>query len=96
MRSEKGPNEAFELIGSTDSTYSTFLDYNVELSKDYWYRIRCELNGETVLSAPVHVNSQGRIRNRPPVVTSNPVTEAQEGALYQYDVDAGAYRIDQI
>ena len=88
LRSEKGPNEGFELIGTTSSTYSTFLDYNVELYKDYWYRIRCERNGETVLSAPVHVNSLGRILNQPPVITSDPVTETQEGVLYQYDVEA--------
>ena len=88
LRSETGPNEGYELIGTTGSTYSTYLDYNVELYKDYWYRIRCEVDQQRSLSAPVHVNSQGRIRNRPPVITSTPVTEAQEAALYQYDVEA--------
>ncbi len=86
LRSAAGPNRGFEQIGTTDSTYSTFIDYNVELYKDYWYRVRCQINGETVLSAPVHINSRGRIRNRPPVITSTPVTTAQEAVLYEYQV----------
>lgn len=88
LRSEAGPNHGFALIGTTDSTYSVYIDYNVEMTKDYWYRIRCELNGETVLSGPVYVNSQGRIRNQPPAITSTPVTDAQEGQPYSYDVNA--------
>ena len=88
LRSSAGPNHGFELIGSTDSTYSTFLDYNVEMYTDYWYRIRCEHNGETMLSGPVHVNSQGRIRNLPPTITSSPVVDAQEGQVFNYDVEA--------
>ena len=88
LRSSAGPNHGFELIGTTDSTYSTFLDYNVEMYTDYWYRIRCEHNGETMLSGPVHVNSQGRIRNLPPTIISSPVVDAQEGQLYTYDVEA--------
>ena len=88
LRSESGPNQGFELIGTTDSTYSTYLDYNVVMYKDYWYRIRCELDGDTVLSAPMYVYSQGRIRNRPPRITSLPLTEAREATPYVYDVDA--------
>lgn len=88
LRSSAGPNHGFELIGSTDSTYSTFLDYNVELYTDYWYRIRCVHNGETTLSGPVHVNSQGRIRNLPPTITSSPVVDAQEGQVFNYAVQA--------
>ena len=88
LRSETGPNQGFELIGTTDSTYSTYLDYNVVMYQDYWYRIRCELNGETTLSGAVHINSAGRIRNQPPEITSTAVTTAQEGRLYSYDVEA--------
>ncbi|MGA1842202.1 MAG: putative Ig domain-containing protein [bacterium] len=88
LRSERGPNEGFELIGRTDSVYSTYLDYNVELSKDYWYRIRTKQNGETVLSWPVHIKSIGRSRNRPPQITSSPPLNAQEGGLYSYDAEA--------
>ena len=88
LRSESGPNQGFELIGTTDSTYSTYLDYNVVMYKDYWYRIRSEIDGETMLSAPVHIYSIGRIRNRPPVITSEPILNAQEQLSYAYDVQA--------
>ncbi|MBC2711714.1 MAG: PKD domain-containing protein [Desulfosarcina sp.] len=88
LRSETGPNQGFELIGTTDSTYSTFLDYNVVMYKDYWYRIRSEIGSETMLSAPVHIYSIGRIRNRPPVITSEPLLSAQEQLSYAYDVQA--------
>ena len=88
LRSENGPNQGFELIGTTTSTYSTFIDYNVELYIDYWYRVRCELDGEIALSAPMYVNSIGRIRNRAPTITSLPLTEAREATPYVYDVDA--------
>jgi RHS repeat-associated protein len=88
LRSESGPNQGFELIGTTDSTYSTYIDYNVEMYKDYWYRIRSEIGGETMLSGPVHIYSIGRIRNRPPVITSEPLLNAQEQLPYAYDVQA--------
>ena len=88
LRSESGPNNGFELIGTTASTYSTYIDYNVVMSKDYWYRIRSEIGGETMLSGPVHIYSVGRIRNRPPVITSTPIVNGQEQALYEYDVQA--------
>ena len=88
LRSERGPNEGFVLIGTTSSTYSTFLDYNVVISKDYWYRIRSVVSGETVLSGPFHVKSIGRVVNYPPVIDSTPVTSAREAVLYQYDVNA--------
>ncbi|MCP4214178.1 MAG: hypothetical protein GY765_05955, partial [bacterium] len=85
LRSDKGPNHGFELIGTTESTYSAYIDYNVEMKKDYWYRVRAELDGETVLSGPFHIYSQGLIRNYPPVFTSEPVTAGQETVVYQYD-----------
>ncbi|MBD3316819.1 MAG: PKD domain-containing protein, partial [Chitinivibrionales bacterium] len=85
LRSEQGPNVGFAEIGVTSSTYSTFIDYNVELYKDYWYRV---MNEDGCGSYAVHVNSQGRIRNRPPVITSTPITSAQEDELYTYDVNA--------
>lgn len=88
LRSEKSPNEGFALIGTTDSTYSTYIDYNVVLNRSYWYRIRCESDGETFLSGPVHMRSIGRIRNYPPEITSSPVTTGKEGVAYQYDVNA--------
>jgi hypothetical protein len=88
LRSESGPNQGFELIGTTDSTYSTYLDYNVVMYKDYWYRIRSEIGGETMLSGPVHIYSIGRIRNRPPVITNEPILNAQEQLSYAYDVQA--------
>lgn len=88
LRSESGANQGFELIGTTDSTYSTFVDYNVVMYKDYWYRIWSEINGESMLSAPVHIYSAGRIRNRPPIITSEQVLNAQEQAAYTYDVQA--------
>ncbi|MCP4016476.1 MAG: hypothetical protein GY735_10170, partial [Delftia sp.] len=88
LRSDKGPNYGFALIGTTASEYSAYIDYNVEMKKDYWYRIRAELDGETVLSGPFHIYSQGLIRNYPPVFTSEPVTAGQETVVYQYDADA--------
>lgn len=88
LRSESGPNSEFELIGTTGSTYSTYIDYNVVMYKDYWYRIRSEINGETMLSGPVHIYSAGRIRNRPPVITSQPPLTASEQVSYTYDVQA--------
>jgi len=89
LRSTKGPNEAFTRIGITSSTYSTFIDYNVEMNRDYWYRVRCRQDGKQVLSVPVHVYSRGRLRNRPPVITSTPPADrVQEEVPYQYDVDA--------
>ncbi len=84
-RSEIGPNIGFELIGTTSSTYSTFIDYNVVLKEDYWYRVESEDNCG---SFAVHVNSQGRVRNYPPVISSSPVEQAQEGVVYTYDVEA--------
>ncbi len=88
LRSETGANYGYELIGTTSSTYSTYLDLNVLLYKDYWYRIRAEVDGEITLSAPIHIYSVGRIRNLPPQITSTPITQAQEDSLYEYDVDA--------
>jgi RHS repeat-associated protein len=88
LRSENGANHGYILIGSTNSTYSVFTDYNIVLKKDYWYRIRAEVNGETTLSEPAHVYSIGRIVNYPPRITTTPVTSAQEANLYQYDVNA--------
>ncbi|MCP4350278.1 MAG: PKD domain-containing protein, partial [Desulfobacterales bacterium] len=88
LRSEKGPNHGFETIGTTGSTYSTFIDYNVVLKTDYWYRIRAELDEETVLSGPFHVYSRGEITNYPPVFSTEPVTSGRETVLYQYDADA--------
>ncbi len=88
LRSESGPNQGFDLIGTTASTYSTYLDYNVVMYKDYWYRIRSEISGKTMLSGPVHIYSRGRIRNRPPVITSEPSLNAQEQMPYAYDVQA--------
>jgi len=59
LRSEKGPNESFELIGTTDSTYSGFLDKSIISRKDYWYRIQTGHDGEMFLSPVVHVYSKG-------------------------------------
>jgi RHS repeat-associated protein len=88
LRSEQGPNQGYALIGNTDSTYSTFIDYNVVMKRDYWYRIRFLENNEIYLSEPVHINSAGRIRNLPPVITSTPITSAIEGQVYRYAVKA--------
>ncbi|MCP4105285.1 MAG: PKD domain-containing protein [Desulfobacteraceae bacterium] len=88
LRSEEGASQGFEVIGTTDSTYSTFIDDNVVLKTDYWYRVRAEADGETVLSGPVHIYSLGMVRNYPPVFTSEPVTTGQETAVYQYDAEA--------
>ncbi|MGA1841276.1 MAG: PKD domain-containing protein [bacterium] len=87
-RSEKGPNSGMELIGVTNSTYSTFMDYNVELYKDYWYMILADDGGNVCGSYPSHINSQGRIRNKPPQIISTPPLSAQEDQLYTYDVEA--------
>jgi RHS repeat-associated protein len=88
LRSDLGPNHGYVLIGTTGSTYSTFIDFNVEMYQDYWYRIRYVDTNETFLSGPVHINSAGRIRNLPPEITSTPVTAAEEAQPYSYDVDA--------
>jgi hypothetical protein len=39
FRSETGPNQGFSLIGTTGSTYSTYLDSGLTVGKTYWYRI---------------------------------------------------------
>ncbi|MBI5558638.1 MAG: PKD domain-containing protein [Deltaproteobacteria bacterium] len=88
LRSDKNANESFVLIGATNSTYSTFIDYNVVMNKDYWYRIRAVTGDEACISGPAYVKSVGRIVNRPPVITSTPVTGAQEESVYHYDVNA--------
>jgi Tol biopolymer transport system component/fibronectin type 3 domain-containing protein/flagellar hook assembly protein FlgD len=62
LRSESGPNAGFETIGTTDTTYCVFTDYNIELNKDYWYRVRCVMGEETRMSVAVHVISTGRVR----------------------------------
>ena len=62
LRSATGPNQGFEVIATTDSTYSTYLDYNIQMYTDYWYRVRTEIDGQTRLSPPVHVYSAGRSR----------------------------------
>ncbi|MGA1841632.1 MAG: PKD domain-containing protein [bacterium] len=87
-RSERGPNIGMALIGTTSSTYSTFMDYNVELYKDYWYRVQVENDNQICMSHAYHINSQGRIRNRPPEITSIPPLTIQEDQLYSYDVNA--------
>ncbi|MBD3316820.1 MAG: tandem-95 repeat protein [Chitinivibrionales bacterium] len=84
-RSDMSADEGFELIGTTDSDYSTFLDYNVELDTDYWYKIK---NAESCSSYTVHVHSSGRIRNYPPEIVSAPILTAVENQPYVYDVDA--------
>lgn len=62
LRSETGPNSGFEVIATTDSTYSTYLDDPIEMYKDYWYRVRAVVDSQTVLSNAVYVYSVGRTR----------------------------------
>lgn len=166
FRSESGPNHGFYQIGTTLSTYSTFLDHNLaenagelvntcladftgdtvvdasdeslfagqfgstgcdpalspcyadfdgdgdvdgrdqafflaelgrddclqmtglELDKDYWYRVMTEIDGEMLISTPAYVYSQGRIVDLPPEITSEAPVTAEEGSLYEYDVEA--------
>ncbi len=88
FRSKVGPNHGFEQIGSTASTYSTFLDYSIKIGVGYWYRLRYKLNSDIFLSNPVSAYSAGKARSQPPIITSRPVTQAQEGELYTYDVAA--------
>ncbi|MBM3240281.1 PKD domain-containing protein [Candidatus Poribacteria bacterium] len=87
-RSTKGPNIGMELIGTTSSDYSTFIDYNIELNKDYWYRVMVEDQSGICSSYAYYIRSTGRIRNRPPQITSTPPLSAQEGKVYSYDVEA--------
>lgn len=39
FRSETGPSQGFALIGTTESTSSTYLDSGLTLGNTYWYRI---------------------------------------------------------
>ncbi len=81
-----GMDNAFFMaeMGRTECRQVTGL----ELDRDYWYRILTEVDGATRISNPVHVNSQGKIDDHPPVITSQPVGDAQESEAYEYDVDA--------
>jgi len=62
LRSEKGPNEGYVAIATTDSIYSTYLDNGIELYTDYWYRVRAKIGGEPIQSQAVYVYSRGRRR----------------------------------
>ena len=89
LRSEKGPNEGFEFIGQTSSIYSVYIDYHIQRGKDYWYKVMTSVANEWIISGVVYTRpgGQGDV-NRPPVITSQPVTTGQVNALYSYQVQA--------
>ena len=93
-RSERGPNEGFQKIASTDSQFSTYLDQGIQLNTKYFYRIFAFQAGEPVnpdgISSAAVVISSPRTRNknhRPKITTAAPLFAAA-GDLYRYDVDA--------
>jgi fibronectin type 3 domain-containing protein/flagellar hook assembly protein FlgD len=59
LRSETGPGSGFETIGTTTSTYSFYTDEDIELNKDYWYRVRCMMGDEARISEALYVVNTG-------------------------------------
>lgn len=56
LRSEKGPNENYKLLATTNSKTYYYKDNTVQLHKSYWYRLRMVLNGETVITKAVKIS----------------------------------------
>jgi YD repeat-containing protein len=81
MRSTTSATAGFAQIGVTSSTYSTFLDEQVVVSREYWYQV-IDANG--CPSVPIHTISLGRVTNQLPVITSNPATIATVGTPYSF------------
>ncbi len=87
---EGGP---YTRIAVTDSRFSTYLDLGLELDTPYFYVV-AELDNagrEVCRSREITATPTARrfnVNNRPPQVTSTPVTAATEGVAYSYDVDA--------
>ncbi|MCG8313491.1 MAG: putative Ig domain-containing protein [Pseudomonadales bacterium] len=87
---EGGP---YQEIAVTDNRYSTYLDLGLELDTTYHYVVSERgTNGRDICrSRDIAVTPTARRldpANRAPTFTSAPVTEAVEGDLYTYDVDA--------
>ncbi len=89
----------FDSDGDVDGTDNAFFQAEigraqclqvtgVEMDKEYWYRIMTEEDGVQKLSAPAYVKSQGKIKNFPPVITSEPTVNATESRTYEYHVQA--------
>jgi len=87
---EGGP---YERIAVTDNRYATYLDLGLEQDTTYYYVVSevARSGLEDCRSQEISVTPTVRRENpgnRPPSIDSTPVTEATEGQLYQYDVDA--------
>ncbi|MGD9201853.1 MAG: putative Ig domain-containing protein, partial [Chitinispirillia bacterium] len=80
-RSEFNASEGFIEIGVSQTTSATYVDRNIVLEKDYWYRI---LNSNGCPSTPVHVFFPKRSLNHPPSIESTPPETAETNVTYTY------------
>lgn len=84
----------YEQVAETRSRYSTYLDYGLTLGTTYYYIVReADATGvEYCQTVEASVLARGRTDrrppNEPPAITSAAVTDATQGVLYGYDVEA--------
>lgn len=87
-RSETGPNAGYYEIGQSTSKFATFLDIEIDLNKDYFYRLLIYVKGSNTplgVSNVEFVYSRDRgDRNELPHFTSIPIYAAQSLQPYQY------------
>ena len=91
-RSTLGPDRGFAEVGRTDSSYSTFLDTNIEYNVEYYYRIFAYQNGRVdalgASDARFIVSRQRGSDDHPPAFQSTPFRFAKVGELYAVTLDA--------
>jgi RHS repeat-associated protein len=92
LRSTVGPQRGFVEIGRTESDYATFLDTNVVMGVEYFYRLlvysfsRPDPLG--ISDARLTVSRPRDADNRPPAFLATPLRVAQVGQLYEVTLEA--------
>ncbi|MBK9140287.1 MAG: PKD domain-containing protein [Verrucomicrobia bacterium] len=92
LRSTVGPQRGFVEIGRTESDYATFLDTNVVMGVEYFYRLlvysfsRPDPLG--VSDVRLAVSRPRDADNRPPAFLSTPLRLGQVGRLYEVTLEA--------
>ena len=86
---EAAPSD-FVKIGSTTSSYSTYLDSTVTNENSYLYLVSAVYTNNVRFSnvVSIHPTALRTISNYAPVIYSKPVTNATTGIIYNYDVNA--------
>ena len=92
LRSTTSPTRGFTEIGRTDSTYATFLDTNVELNVEYFYRLVVYAHSRPeplgVSDARLAVSRPRDADNRPPAFLDTPPRIARVGEPYEFALEA--------